>query len=245
MGKAIDATGIQFKLLNRSRGPAVWSPRAQADKRRYGAWVAEALERESNITWIVGQAGRILVEQGRVAGLAMEDGESHSAGAVLVYDRDVSERSDPRRRRAAAGRSPRRAAIARAGGVDSVVRLRDGPAEDRDAAAAGTAAASTSPAASAAGVFAEEAATPTRCRSRFRRHAAAQPGAAAGCSTPTIASAISFARTSIAARCSTARSRGSARATVPRSKTRSCGFPIGSGTRSTSSRKDWTSTRST
>ena len=35
MGLAIDATGIQFKLLNRSRGPAVWSPRAQADKRRY------------------------------------------------------------------------------------------------------------------------------------------------------------------------------------------------------------------
>ena len=39
MGRAIDATGIQFKLLNRSRGPAVWSPRAQADKRRYGKWV--------------------------------------------------------------------------------------------------------------------------------------------------------------------------------------------------------------
>ena len=38
MGKAIDATGIQFKLLNRSRGPAVWSPRAQADKNAYSAW---------------------------------------------------------------------------------------------------------------------------------------------------------------------------------------------------------------
>ena len=42
MGLAIDATGIQFKLLNRSRGPAVWSPRAQADKRRYAAWVTDA-----------------------------------------------------------------------------------------------------------------------------------------------------------------------------------------------------------
>src|ERR671912_2001243 len=52
MGLAIDATGIQFKLLNRSRGPAVWSPRAQADKRRYSAWVADALEAEPNITWL-------------------------------------------------------------------------------------------------------------------------------------------------------------------------------------------------
>src|SRR5687768_11050855 len=84
MGKAIDATGIQFKLLNRSRGPAVWSPRAQADKRRYAAWVTEVLERDSSITWSLGKAGQILVEQGRATGLAMEDGEAHSAGAVVV-----------------------------------------------------------------------------------------------------------------------------------------------------------------
>src|SRR5918995_205629 len=44
MGRAIDATGIQFKLLNRSRGPAVWSPRAQADKQAYSAWVRTAME---------------------------------------------------------------------------------------------------------------------------------------------------------------------------------------------------------
>src|SRR3954454_18964340 len=50
MGVAIDATGIQFKLLNRSRGPAVWSPRAQADKRQYGLWVRDALQREANIS---------------------------------------------------------------------------------------------------------------------------------------------------------------------------------------------------
>src|SRR5919198_1937859 len=62
MGRAIDATGIQFKLLNRSRGPAVWSPRAQADKRRYAAWVTETLDGEQNIDWIFGKAGRLLVE---------------------------------------------------------------------------------------------------------------------------------------------------------------------------------------
>src|SRR5688572_33289098 len=47
MGLAIDATGIQFKLLNRSRGPAVWSPRAQADKRAYSAWVKRTLEHDA------------------------------------------------------------------------------------------------------------------------------------------------------------------------------------------------------
>ena len=48
MGQAIDATGIQFKLLNRSRGPAVWSPRAQADKKVYAHWVRQALEAGGN-----------------------------------------------------------------------------------------------------------------------------------------------------------------------------------------------------
>lgn len=84
MGTAIDQTAIQFKLLNRSRGPAVWSPRAQADKRVYSAWVRAALEREPNISWIIGKAGRILVEDGRVAGLVMEDGDTHRCDALVV-----------------------------------------------------------------------------------------------------------------------------------------------------------------
>jgi len=84
MGIAIDETAIQFKLLNRSRGPAVWSPRAQADKRVYGAWVRAALEREPRISWIIGRAGRVLVEDGRVAGLAMEDGETYRCAALVV-----------------------------------------------------------------------------------------------------------------------------------------------------------------
>src|SRR5688500_9818718 len=84
MGRAIDATGIQFKLLNRSRGPAVWSPRAQADKRRYSTWVDAALDGEANITWILGKAGRILVEHGRIGGLAMEEGGRYSCSALVV-----------------------------------------------------------------------------------------------------------------------------------------------------------------
>lgn len=84
MGTAIDATAIQFKLLNRSRGPAVWSPRAQADKKRYGAWVKQALDRLPNITWLIGRAGRVLAEDGRVIGLAMEDGDAYQCSALVV-----------------------------------------------------------------------------------------------------------------------------------------------------------------
>jgi tRNA uridine 5-carboxymethylaminomethyl modification enzyme len=84
MGRAIDATGIQFKLLNRSRGPAVWSPRAQADKKIYGRWVKAALDAEPNIEWIIGRAGRILVEHGRVVGLALEDGDAYRCRALVI-----------------------------------------------------------------------------------------------------------------------------------------------------------------
>lgn len=84
MGLAIDATGIQFKLLNRSRGPAVWSPRAQADKPRYGRWVRAALEAEPNIEWILGRAGRILVEGGRICGLELEDGRSFRCKSLVI-----------------------------------------------------------------------------------------------------------------------------------------------------------------
>ena len=84
MGRAIDATGIQFKLLNRSRGPAVWSPRAQADKRRYSAWVKNALESESHVRWIFGKAARILTSDGRVSGLELETGERYACRSVVV-----------------------------------------------------------------------------------------------------------------------------------------------------------------
>jgi tRNA uridine 5-carboxymethylaminomethyl modification enzyme len=84
MGRAIDATGIQFKLLNRSRGPAVWSPRAQADKKIYGQWVRRALEAEPNVEWLFGKAGRILIANGRLAGVAMEAGDAFRCAALIV-----------------------------------------------------------------------------------------------------------------------------------------------------------------
>jgi tRNA uridine 5-carboxymethylaminomethyl modification enzyme len=84
MGRAIDETGIQFKLLNRSRGPAVWSPRAQADKRVYSEWVASALAAQPGISWIIGKAGSILTDGDRVAGLELETGERYRCGSLIV-----------------------------------------------------------------------------------------------------------------------------------------------------------------
>ena len=84
MGRAIDATGIQFKLLNRRRGPAVWSPRAQADKRVYGQWVRATLEAVPNLSWIIGKAGQILTDGRRVVGLALEDGTAYRCGSLIV-----------------------------------------------------------------------------------------------------------------------------------------------------------------
>ncbi len=84
MGEAIDATGIQFKLLNRSRGPAVWSPRAQADKRVYSRWMRERLEAEPNIRWIFDPVTALEVDAGRVVGVSLADGRRIGASAVVV-----------------------------------------------------------------------------------------------------------------------------------------------------------------
>jgi tRNA uridine 5-carboxymethylaminomethyl modification enzyme len=84
MGHAIDATGIQFKLLNRSRGPAVWSPRAQADKAAYSRWVENTLHGQSNISWIFGMAAAILTSAGRVCGIRLQSGETYRCRAVVV-----------------------------------------------------------------------------------------------------------------------------------------------------------------
>ncbi len=84
MGEAIDATGIQFKVLNKSRGPAVWAPRAQADKKRYGAWVRQRLENARGIEIREGHVMRLLVEEQRVVGVELLGGEAIHAKSVVV-----------------------------------------------------------------------------------------------------------------------------------------------------------------
>jgi len=93
MGLAIDATGIQFKLLNRSRGPAVWSPRAQADKARYGAWVRDALDRHPSIEWVIGKVGGLRLEaEGRSQ--RPEARSKKTTDKVWLCDLENSERID-------------------------------------------------------------------------------------------------------------------------------------------------------
>jgi len=74
MGRAADATGIQFRMLNRSKGPAVWGPRCQSDRHAYAAWVRQALAATPNLTIIDAQATDILVENRRVVGVRIRRG---------------------------------------------------------------------------------------------------------------------------------------------------------------------------
>ncbi|HPI13007.1 MAG TPA: tRNA uridine-5-carboxymethylaminomethyl(34) synthesis enzyme MnmG [Spirochaetota bacterium] len=84
MARAIDETGIHFKMLNRSKGPAVWAPRAQADKRAYQRRMRAAIESEKGITLIQDIARGILVENGRARGVITVRGQEHHTGAVII-----------------------------------------------------------------------------------------------------------------------------------------------------------------
>ena len=84
MGRAIDAGGIQFRVLNRSKGAAVRGPRAQADRQLYAAAVRGLLEAQGGLTLAEGEACELLVEDGRVAGVATADGGSHRCGALVL-----------------------------------------------------------------------------------------------------------------------------------------------------------------
>ncbi|MGH9442630.1 MAG: tRNA uridine-5-carboxymethylaminomethyl(34) synthesis enzyme MnmG [Thermoanaerobaculia bacterium] len=84
MGGVTDAAGIQFKMLNRSRGPAVWGPRAQCDKELYSAKMIAVLGATENLAIREGSAVGFLESGGRVAGIRLESGERISARAVVV-----------------------------------------------------------------------------------------------------------------------------------------------------------------
>jgi tRNA uridine 5-carboxymethylaminomethyl modification enzyme len=84
MGRVADRTGIQFRLLNRSRGPAVQSPRAQADRALYRTEMRKVLEHTANLQLRQGMVVDLLVGQGKVLGVEMQDGRRMAARAVVI-----------------------------------------------------------------------------------------------------------------------------------------------------------------
>jgi tRNA uridine 5-carboxymethylaminomethyl modification enzyme len=84
MGRMADRAGIQFKMLNRARGPAVWSPRAQQDKARYRGHVREHLDSTPGISLVQGQVTSFMVHGGRIHGVELSDGRAIEADAVIV-----------------------------------------------------------------------------------------------------------------------------------------------------------------
>ncbi|MEZ5308224.1 MAG: tRNA uridine-5-carboxymethylaminomethyl(34) synthesis enzyme MnmG [Pyrinomonadaceae bacterium] len=84
MGKVIDRTGIQFRLLNRSRGPAVQSPRAQADRALYRTEMRRVLEETSNLHLRQGVVVKLIVENKVVIGVELEDTRRFAAKSVVV-----------------------------------------------------------------------------------------------------------------------------------------------------------------
>jgi tRNA uridine 5-carboxymethylaminomethyl modification enzyme len=84
MGELADAAGIQFRILNRSRGPAVWGPRAQCDRALYARLARERLARTANLELVEGMAEALIERDGRVAGATTAAGEAIEAKAVVV-----------------------------------------------------------------------------------------------------------------------------------------------------------------
>jgi tRNA uridine 5-carboxymethylaminomethyl modification enzyme len=84
MGRVIDRTGIQFRLLNRSRGPAVQSPRAQADRSLYRTEMRHVLEATPNLHLRQGVVVELIIENNRVIGVEMQDTRRFSAKAVVI-----------------------------------------------------------------------------------------------------------------------------------------------------------------
>src|SRR6202035_301421 len=84
MGRVADAGGIQFRVLNRRKGPAVRGPRAQADRKLYAAAMQAAIRETANLVVVEGEADELLVVEERLGGVRLSDGRELTAGAIVV-----------------------------------------------------------------------------------------------------------------------------------------------------------------
>jgi len=84
MARAADAAGIQFRMLNKRKGPAVWGPRTQADRKLYRLAVQSLIRAQPSLTVIEGEAAALHAEDGEVNGVELADGRSLTCGAVVL-----------------------------------------------------------------------------------------------------------------------------------------------------------------
>ena len=84
MGRLADQSGLQFKILNRSKGRSVWAPRAQIDKRHYESLVIDAILTKRNINVIVGEVVQLIVENYSVSGVELRDGTILRSKTVVL-----------------------------------------------------------------------------------------------------------------------------------------------------------------
>jgi tRNA uridine 5-carboxymethylaminomethyl modification enzyme len=84
MGRVADRGGIQFRVLNRRKGPAVRGPRAQADRRLYADAMQEAIQSTPNLTVVEGEVGDLCIADGRLGGVIMGDGRTLASAAVVL-----------------------------------------------------------------------------------------------------------------------------------------------------------------
>ena len=93
MALAADATGIQFRMLNRSKGPAVWGPRCQSDRHAYAEWIQAALIATPNLTIMPGEVTDIHVADGAVTGVSVVPNMGDSAFDIRGSTFDIPEAS--------------------------------------------------------------------------------------------------------------------------------------------------------
>ncbi|HWT29609.1 MAG TPA: FAD-dependent oxidoreductase, partial [Propylenella sp.] len=84
MGRVADRAGIQFRVLNRRKGPAVRGPRAQADRALYRAAMQDAITAQRGLTIMEGEVADLLISEVRAAGVRLADGRSVEAAAVVL-----------------------------------------------------------------------------------------------------------------------------------------------------------------
>src|SRR5439155_10030463 len=84
MGRVADVGGIQFRMLNRRKGPAVRGPRAQADRKLYAAAMQAAIRESDNLGGIEGEADELIVSNGRVTGIRLGNGRELACRAVVI-----------------------------------------------------------------------------------------------------------------------------------------------------------------